>query len=178
MIIFRTGTGMISALRVFMKHIATHTRESPMRSVIRIAAFLIVGLLFSGPALAVEPVFSADGAAIHGYDPVAYFTEEKPVKGDPAHSATYQGATWHFASAANRDMFTAAPEKFAPQYGGYCAWAVANNYTATTDPGAWSIKDGKLYLNYSKLVRARWALDKDGNIVSADRNWPGLRDGS
>lgn len=116
-----------------------------MRSAARTATFLIVGLLFSAPALAVEPVFSADGAVvIHGYDPVAYFTDEKPVKGDAAHSATCQGATWHFASAANRDMFTAAPEKFAPQYGGYCAWAVANNYTATNDPDAWSIRDGKL----------------------------------
>ena len=86
-----------------------------MRNVTRAATFLIIGLLFSAPALAVEPVYSADGAAIHGYDPVAYFTEEKPVKGDPAHSATYQGTTWHFASAANRDMFTAEPEKFAPQ---------------------------------------------------------------
>jgi YHS domain-containing protein len=89
-----------------------------MRSAARTATFLIVGLLFSVPALAVEPVFSADGAAIHGYDPVAYFTDEKPVKGDPAHSATYKGATWHFTSVANRDMFTATPEKFAPQYGG------------------------------------------------------------
>jgi YHS domain-containing protein len=149
-----------------------------MRNVIRASTFLIIGLLFSAPALAVEPVFSADGAGIHGYDPVADFTDEKPVKGDPAHSATYQGATWHFASAANRDMFTAEPEKFAPQYGGYCAWAVANKYTATNDPDAWSIRDGKLYLNYSKLARARWAIDKSGNIVPTDRNWPGLCDGS
>ena len=74
-------------------------------------------------------------------------------------------------------MFIADPEKYAPAYGGYCAWAVANNYTASIDPDAWSIKDGKLYLNYSKLVRARWALDKDGNIETADKNWPGLRDG-
>ena len=85
-----------------------------MRSVTRTAVFLIVGLLISVPAQAVEPVFSADGAAIHGYDPVAYFTDDKPVKGDPAHSATYQGATWHFASAENRDIFTTEPEKFAP----------------------------------------------------------------
>lgn len=149
-----------------------------MRIAKRSAALLIIGLLFSAPALAIEPVFSADGAAIRGYDPVAYFTDEKPVKGNPAHTVTYQGATWHFASAANRDLFAADPAKYAPQYGGYCAWAVANNYTATTEPDAWSIKDGKLYLNFSKFVRARWALDKDGNIASADRNWPGLRDGS
>lgn len=125
-----------------------------MRSATRAATVLIIGLFFTAPALAVEPEYSADGAAIHGYDPVAYFTEEKPVKGDPAHSATYQGATWHFATAANREKFTAAPEKYVPQCGGYCAWAVANNYTASTDPDDWSVRDGKLYLNFSKLVRA------------------------
>ena len=147
-----------------------------MRSATRAATFLIIGLLFSAPALAVEPVYSADGAAIHGYDPVAYFTEEKPVKGDPAHSATYQGATWHFASAANRDTLTAAPEKYAPQYGGYCAWAVANNYTASTDPDAWSIRDGKLYLNYSKSVQSQWNEDIPGHISRGDRNWPRIKD--
>ncbi|MGB0627504.1 MAG: YHS domain-containing (seleno)protein [Alphaproteobacteria bacterium] len=148
-----------------------------MRRNAQAALFMIIGLLFAAPALAIDPVYSADGAAIHGYDPVAYFTEEKPVKGSATHSATHDGATWHFASATNRDLFLSNPEKYAPQYGGYCAWAVANGYTASTDPGAWSIKDGKLYLNYSKLVRARWAIDKDGNIVKGDQNWPGLRDG-
>ena len=145
-----------------------------MRNVTRAATFLIIGLLFSAPALAVEPVYSADGAAIHGYDPVAYFTEEKPVKGDPAHSATYQRTTWHFASAANRDMFTAEPEKFAPQYGGYCAYAVANNSTAKIDPEAWKIVDGKLYLNYSKDIQKTWEADQTAFIMAADKNWPGV----
>ncbi len=148
-----------------------------MRRATQAAAFLIFGLFFAAPAHAIDPVYSAEGAAIRGYDPVAYFTEEKPMKGSAAHSATHDGATWHFASAENRDLFVANPEKYAPQYGGYCAWAVAEGYTASADPGAWSIKDGKLYLNYSKLVRARWAIDKDGNIVKGDQNWPGLRDG-
>ena len=139
---------------------------------------LILAILMATPATAIEPVFSADGAAIRGYDPVAYFTEERPVEGEAGITAEYMGATWRFASTENRDLFAADPEKYAPQYGGYCAWAVANNYTASIDPDAWTIRDGKLYLNYSKLVRARWALDKAGNIEAADRNWPGLRDGS
>ena len=130
----------------------------------------------TGPALAIDPVFNQGGTAIRGYDPVAYFTEGKPVEGSEEFIADHKGAQWRFASAAHRDLFAADPEKYAPQYGGYCAWAVANNYTATTDPHAWSIKDGKLYLNFSKFVRTRWAIDKSGNIAKADANWPGLRD--
>ncbi|MDH3738715.1 MAG: YHS domain-containing protein [Alphaproteobacteria bacterium] len=131
----------------------------------------------AGPALAIAPVFSADGVAIRGYDPVAYFSEGKPVAGSAQHSVEFKGTKWLFASAENRDLFVANPEKYAPQYGGYCAWAVANNYTASIDPDAWTIKDGKLYLNFSKFVRARWAIDKSGNIAKGDANWPGLRDG-
>ncbi|MBO6784028.1 MAG: YHS domain-containing protein [Alphaproteobacteria bacterium] len=148
-----------------------------MRLFAKSALFALALVWFAGPAHAVDPVFSADGKAIRGYDPVAYFTQEKAVEGSSEHTFAYQGATWHFASAENRELFAADPEKYAPAYGGYCAWAVANNYTASIDPDAWSIRDGKLYLNYSKVVRARWALDKDGNIAAADANWPGLRDG-
>ncbi len=148
-----------------------------MRLLAKSAVFILALIWLSAPAHAVDPVFNTDGTAIRGYDPVAYFTEEDAVKGSSAHTFDYMGATWQFASAENREKFVANPEKYAPAYGGYCAWAVANNYTATIDPDAWSIKDGKLYLNYSKLVRARWALDKDGNIEAADKNWPGLRGG-
>ncbi len=149
-----------------------------MRSIAQAAAILFAVLVFVSPAHAVDPVFNTDGKAIRGYDPVAYFTQEKAVAGSPSHSFDYQGATWQFSSSENKEMFAANPEKYAPAYGGYCAWAVANNYTATIDPKAWSIRDGKLYLNYSKVVRARWALDKNGNIEAADQNWPGLRDKS
>lgn len=131
-----------------------------------------------GPALALDPVFNEGGTAIRGYDAVAYFTQGKPAEGSAQYVAEYNGAQWRFASAENRDLFAANPEKYAPQYGGYCAWAVANNYIASIDPHAWSIKDGKLFLNFSKFVRARWAVDKAGNIAKADENWPGLRDGS
>ncbi|MEL7173254.1 MAG: YHS domain-containing (seleno)protein, partial [Pseudomonadota bacterium] len=82
------------------------------------------------------------------------------------------GATWRFSSAENRDLFVENPEKYAPQYGGYCAWAVAQGYTAATDPEAWAIVDDKLYLNYNKSVQAKWEKDVPGHIASADGNWP------
>ena len=86
----------------------------------------------------------------------------------------WHGATWRFASAAHRDQFVADPEKFAPQFGGYCAWAVSQNKTAGIDPEAWKIVDGKLYLNYSKDIQAKWEQDVPGNIGKAEANWPKL----
>jgi YHS domain-containing protein len=115
------------------------------------------------------------GTAIEGYDPVAYFEEGKPVEGDSDYTHDWMGATWYFASAANRDLFAADPEKYAPQYGGYCAWAVANGYTAKIDPQAWAVVDDKLYLNYSLDVQKQWQQDVPGNITKADGNWPGIR---
>ncbi len=115
-----------------------------------------------------------EGVAVGGYDPVAYFTEDKPVKGSEDITAEYQGATWRFASTENRDSFLADPERYAPQYGGYCAFAVSSGYTAKADPEAWRIVDGKLYLNYSKGVQKRWSQDIPGHISKADSNWPGV----
>lgn len=126
------------------------------------------------PALALDPVFSWRRTAIRGTDPVAYFTEGRAAKGSSSFTHKWRGATWHFISAENRDRFAADPERYAPQYGGYCAWAVSQGYTATTDPEAWRIVQGKLYLNFSKSVRRRWEKDIPGNIAKADRNWPGL----
>lgn len=117
-------------------------------------------------------IFSDKGIAIQGTDPVAYFTERKPVKGNPAFAHQWKGVTWHFASTINRDLFKADPEKYAPQFGGYCAWAVANKYTAATVPEAWSIVDGKLYLNFNLGIRSRWEKDIPGNITKANANWP------
>lgn len=126
------------------------------------------------PALA-DQVFTSWGVAIRGTDPVAYFTEGRPVEGSSEFSAEWNGATWYFASAANRDTFLATPEAYAPQYGGFCAWAVAQGSTASTVPEAWQIVDGKLYLNYSLDVQKQWEGDIPGNIAKADRNWPGLQ---
>ena len=119
------------------------------------------------------PVYqSGSGTAIDGTDPVSYFTDGRPVAGDAGITHKWNGATWRFTSAENRDRFAASPEKYAPQYGGYCAWAVSQGYTASTDPDAWSIVDGKLYLNYSKSVQKNWEKDVPGHINSADKNWP------
>ncbi|MGB7433447.1 MAG: YHS domain-containing (seleno)protein [Ahrensia sp.] len=114
------------------------------------------------------------GVAVQGYDPVAYFTDDAAVRGDSTITAQYDGATYHFASAENRDAFVANPAQYAPAYGGFCAFAVANGYTAKIDPAAYSVVDGKLYLNFSKGVRSRWNRDIPGNITKGNANWPSL----
>lgn len=117
-------------------------------------------------------VYAASGVAVDGTDVVAYFTQSKPVAGEASITHTWNGATWRFANVANRDAFAADPEAYAPQYGGYCAYAVSNGYTASTDPKAWSIVDGKLYLNHSRSVRALWNTAQTRRIADADANWP------
>ena len=135
------------------------------------ALFVFAGAAFAEKA---EPVYKDGGLAIRGYDPVAYFIQQKPVKGSPQFSYAWMGATWLFSSAVNRDQFAADPARYAPQYGGYCSYAVSKGRTASIDPEAWRIVDGKLYLNYSKGVQKTWAEDVPGNIRKADQNWPGL----
>jgi len=136
-------------------------------------ATLMVPLLAAQPVFAQKAEIYADrGGAIRGHDPVAYFAEGRPVKGRPEFSHRWRDATWYFATAANRDAFSAAPEKYAPQYGGYCAYGVANGYAVAIDPAAWSIVDGKLYLNYSLSVRESWKKDIPGYIRKADAHWP------
>lgn len=151
---------------------------NPTRRIRRsmVAALFITTLLVpAGTALALDPVFSTYlGGAIRGYDPVAYHTEGKPVAGKRAHRIEWKGATWSFASAGNKALFEGDPEKYAPRYGGYCAWAVSQGYTASIDPDAWSIVEGKLYLNYSLGVRDQWSQDIPGNIAKGDVNWPKL----
>ncbi|MEM9853743.1 MAG: YHS domain-containing (seleno)protein [Pseudomonadota bacterium] len=147
------------------------------RTFLASAAAAPFALGFAQSALASEPaVFSEGGIAIRGTDPVAYFTEGAPVAGSSEFTADWNGATWHFASAANREAFTSDPDAYAPQYGGYCAWAVSQGYTASISPNAWSIHRGKLYLNFNRAVRTRWSLNKDGNIAAADANWPTVLD--
>lgn len=127
---------------------------------------------------AVAPVFAEDGVAMRGFDPVAYFVDGRPAKGDPAFRLMHEGAEWRFASVANRDAFAADPARYAPQYGGWCAWAVAQGYTAAIDPDAWRVVDGRLYLNYSRSVQRRWERDIPGHIAAADVNWPRLLGGN
>lgn len=114
--------------------------------------------------------------AVGGYDPVAYFDEAKPVQGVKEFEFAYQGATWRFASSENLRRFKASPAAFAPQYGGYCAWAVAHGYTAPGNPKNWSVRDGKLYLNYDDGVQTKWLKDPEGFIASANANWPAVLD--
>lgn len=135
---------------------------------------LALCLLAHERALAGE-YFERHGAAIDGYDPVAYFTDMKPVKGLPDFQAAYQGSTFYFASAAHRDAFTADPDKFVPQYGGYCAFGMAKGYKAAIDPAAFTVVGDKLYLNYNGTVRALWVLDIQGYVKKADQNWPEVR---
>jgi YHS domain-containing protein len=127
-------------------------------------------------AVRAEIVFTDEnGLAIRGTDPVAYFAEEKAVKGSAEFEAGYNGSTWRFSSAENRDKFVANPEAYAPQYGGFCAYAAAKNSKAPIDPDAWTIVDGKLYLNFSKSIRRRWRKDIPGYIEAADADWPTLQ---
>lgn len=143
----------------------------------RLAALaLFIAALSPAAAFAKDPVYTGrfSSLAVDGYDPVAYFTEGKPVKGSKDFTADYNGAEWRFVSADNLAAFEAAPEKYAPQYGGYCAWAVSQNYTARGNPQNWSIVADKLYLNYNDEIQARWEQDIPGYIAAADQNWPGV----
>ncbi len=145
--------------------------------IVRFALMLVLPtMLFAASPAHADKVYQSWGTALEGTDPVAYFTVGKPVEGSSDFAYEWNGAEWHFASAENRDMFAADPEKYAPQYGGYCAWAVSQGYTASTDPDAWKIVDGKLYLNYSKGVQERWQKDVSGNIAKGDENWPGIEE--
>jgi YHS domain-containing protein len=109
---------------------------------------------------------------LRGYDAVAYFKDGSPVKGTAEYRAEYKGSTFHFASPANRDAFVADPGRYAPQYGGYCAYGTAKGYKAAIDPAAFTVVDGKLYLNYNRDVQKEWNKDVPGFVSKADRNWP------
>jgi len=114
------------------------------------------------------------GLAVKGYDVVAYFTEDKPVKGSPQFASMHGGGTYQFASAENKAAFDQDPAKYAPQFGGYCAWAVSKNSIAKIDPEAFQIVDGRLLLQYDKSVRETFSKDLAGNLAKADANWPRL----
>ncbi|SLN20439.1 YHS domain-containing (seleno)protein [Pseudooctadecabacter jejudonensis] len=145
------------------------------RTLLAAAAAAPAAALFARPALAAKPsVFIHGGVAIRGADPVAFFTEGAPVIGSADHALEWEGATWNFASAQNMETFMGNPAAYAPQYGGYCAFALSRGSIATSVPEAWSIVDDKLYLNYSVNVRQVWSEDIPGNIAKADANWPGV----
>jgi YHS domain-containing protein len=139
------------------------------------AVLLVLMLFMSGTLIAASPVnIDSEGVAIKGYDPVAYFTMDKPVKGKNSIQYEWNGAQWMFSSEAHRNMFMKDPAKYAPRYGGYCAYGVAVDALFDIKPEAWSIVDGSLYLNKNLDVRALWQKDIPGNIEKADMNWPGV----
>lgn len=112
--------------------------------------------------------------ALEGYDTVAYFEQNNPVKGKSKFSYKYKGAVWQFSTQENLDKFIAMPREYAPQYGGYCAWLVAMGDTAKGDPRYWSIESGKLYLNYDADIQNKWLVDKPGFIKRGDAMWPSV----
>lgn len=118
--------------------------------------------------------FVEDGYAIKGTDPVAYFTEAKPVAGNKKWSTDYQGVTWLFSSEANLKKFEADPEKYAPQYGGWCATGVSFGFKIPIQPEQWKIVDGKLYLNAHDGAQRHFLKDPKASIARANENWPGI----
>lgn len=135
---------------------------------------LLFGLLFVGVAAAGEPPINTNrrGLAVKGYDPVAYFDVGEALRGSEDHELDWSGATWRFVSEENRSRFADDPDRYAPRYGGYCAWAVSRGETADIDPTQFKVVDGRLYLNYSAKIQKRWEEDIPGNISRADQNYP------
>ena len=137
------------------------------------ATAALLALVFSASASAQDRIYTGlfNNNAVGGYDAVAYFTQGEPVRGDRDFITEWRGANWRFASQDNLDLFLADPESYAPQYGGYCAWAMANGDFAKGDPEYWRIVDGKLYLNYDANIQQRWEADIPGFIERANVNW-------
>ena len=147
------------------------------RSLLALGPLLLAGglALFAGEQAEAIPLnLDGNAVAIEGYDPVAYFVDGEPRQGRADLTYRWKDGTWYFASEANRERFQAAPERYAPRYGGYCAWAVSRGYTASIDPHAWRIVDGRLYLNYSLSVKRQWERNIPDNISRANQNWPRL----
>lgn len=134
--------------------------------------------LFAGPDVNTAAGLTLAGAplALRGYDPVSYFTAGKPTLGSTQHMATHNGAAYQFTSAENKKKFEAAPDKFAPQYGGFCAFGVALGKKSDGDPLAWKIVDGKLYLNYNADIQSKWNEDVAANLKKSEAGWPAIKD--
>jgi hypothetical protein len=141
---------------------------------------VLIALIFIASTASVmaqkAEVYASSGVAIKGYDPVAYFKQGKPVMGNEKFSYDWNNAKWVFASKENLDAFSSMPAKYAPQYGGYCAYGMSEGHKAPTDPNAWTIVNGKLYLNYSVDVKQKWSTNQQERIVKANKNWEMLKD--
>ena len=140
-------------------------------------ASTILGLMLLSTPLAAADLVNVSGAskvAIAGYDPVAFHTDAKPVNGSPFISASYQGAVYFFATEGHKKLFTQDPGKYAPQYGGFCAYGVGLDALFPVDINTWQVRNGKLYLNLNPDILKKFNADFDGNIAKAEKNWPGL----
>ena len=135
-----------------------------------ILPFLVL-MFLAQAALAADTNLGQDGIAIEGHDPVAYFTQGKAVRGDAGITATHDGATYRFASADHKAAFEADPDRYLPQYGGYCAYGAAQGYKAPVEPDKFTVVDGKLYLNFNARVQSTWVKDTAGYIEKADAFW-------
>lgn len=142
-----------------------------MRKVSTIALFVMLSIDGMGQK---SEIYNTKAGAIRGYDPVAYFVSGKAEKGDTLLTQSYKGADWYFASPQNLQTFKANPEKYIPQFGGYCAYAVSQNYTYAGDPLAFTVVDGKLYLNASPSVAKKWSANREEYIQNANTNWPAV----
>lgn len=165
----------VTATHCFMH---CHFRRLIRRFVLAPALLAVVLASFGGVGTAQAGTMinqTDNGVAIEGYDPVAYFTMQRPVMGSDAFAHNWLGATWHFSKVEHRDLFVANPAKYAPQYGGYCAGGLALGHTAVVDPEAWHIVDGKLYLLYSKRVLKSWEKNIPLRVAEADHNWQRIR---
>lgn len=129
---------------------------------------------FASPAFATAAVFSPDDVAINGYDTVAYFTQSQPIAGNLEYAVNWNDAVWLFATPDNMALFEADPESYAPQFGGYCAYALSKGSIAPTVPEAWTVHNGKLYLNFSQRARELWLADIPGNVDKANGYWPDI----
>ncbi|MBS1662052.1 MAG: YHS domain-containing protein [Bacteroidetes bacterium] len=141
-----------------------------------IVSAVLALLVFVGAHAQKSSVFAPNGKAIKGYDPVAFFTESKPVMGKENFSYKWNGAEWYFSSQENMEKFKANPEKYAPQYGGYCAYGMSQGHKAPTETETWTVLDDKLYFNYNSKVKEMFNKDRQGYIEKADKNWPELKD--
>ena len=141
---------------------------------------LVVALLFLITACHAQPktseIFAPEGKAIKGYDPVAFFKQQKPVMGTDSLVFTYKDARWFFSSRENLDAFKENPMQYAPQYGGYCAYGTSQGHKAPTETDTWTILNNKLYFNYNQDVRKKWMKDQEGYIKKADEQWPMIKD--
>lgn len=146
-----------------------------MRKLLAALAFALGVLSLAAPAYADQrPVYTGliGNVGVSGYDVVAYFADGRPARGTNQFRTVHQGVEYRFASAEHLATFRANPTRYLPQYGGYCAWAVSQGYTASADPTNWRIVDGRLYLNYNDEIQRRWEQDIPGHIRSANVNWP------